>query len=473
MLERTTQNFPKRNSLIQDVGVKQRGLGAFPLERGVKLHPCGLFWMGKMERELEWWKGQLAADIHQSLRIKELKLPAYRAHSPQMGMRRYFADLLAILSNRYQLCPTARHLAVYLLDLFMDHYDVAVKQLYVIALSCLLLASKFEEKEDRVPKLEQLNSLGFMCSLNLVLNKRDLIKMELLLLQTFGWNLCMPTPAHFIDHYLQASLQDGDLYNGWPLSSMSKTKAFMDKYTHYFLEVSLQDHAFLSFRPSQVAAACVAASRICLQISPSWTTSLHLLTGYTWDHLTQCIQLMLLAHDNDVKEANKPKSTSPLSRSSSIQSHAPSSHLSPVAAVQRPASSSNSTPQQLLFQPGPGGFPHISHASPSLSQLQALADSQALGPAVVNMSQDFLQSHRMGLLAGAAAMTSTAGAFPTYPSLTSGLQPGARVTPLALQGPISMQVALAAEPRHCLSVAYSGGYPHHHHSFTAASCFDR
>lgn len=67
----------------------------------------------------------------------------YRAHSPQIGMRRYFADLLAILSNRYHLCPTARHLAVYLLDLFMDNYDVAVKQLYVIALSCLLLASKY------------------------------------------------------------------------------------------------------------------------------------------------------------------------------------------------------------------------------------------------------------------------------------------------------------------------------------------
>lgn len=74
--------------------------------------------------------------------VQELKLPIYRAHSPQIGMRRYFADLLAIISNRYQLCPTARHLAVYLLDLFMDHYDVAVKQLYVIALSCLLLASK-------------------------------------------------------------------------------------------------------------------------------------------------------------------------------------------------------------------------------------------------------------------------------------------------------------------------------------------
>uniref|UniRef100_A0A8C1TRM4 Cyclin J-like n=1 Tax=Cyprinus carpio TaxID=7962 RepID=A0A8C1TRM4_CYPCA len=200
-------------------------------------------------------------------------------------MRRYFADLLAVLSNRYQLCPTARHLAVYLLDLFMDHYDVAVRQLYVIALSCLLLASKlkmnliahhliaispqhpptlilllkyfcffacfctgkFEEKEDRVPKLEQLNTLGFMCSLNLTLNKRDLIKMELLLLETFGWNLCMPTPAHFIDYYLHAAVQEGDLHNGWPLSSMSKTKTFMDKYTHYFLEVSLQGEKNATF----------------------------------------------------------------------------------------------------------------------------------------------------------------------------------------------------------------------------------
>lgn len=61
-----------------------------------------------------------------------------------------------------------------------------------------------------------------------------------------------------------------------------------------FVCVFVVDHAFLSFRPSQVAAACIAASRICLQISPSWTTVLHLLTGYSWDHLTQCIQLMLL-----------------------------------------------------------------------------------------------------------------------------------------------------------------------------------
>ncbi|KAL7853779.1 hypothetical protein AOLI_G00206230 [Acnodon oligacanthus] len=409
--------------------------------------------MGKMEPEGQWWKSQLAADIHQALRIKELKLPTYHAHSPQIGMRRYFADLLAVLSNRYQLCPTARHLAVYLLDLFMDHYDVAVRQLYVIALSCLLLASKFEEKEDRVPKLEQLNTLGFMCSLNLALNKRDLIKMELLLLETFGWNLCMPTPAHFIDYYLHAAVQEGDLHNGWPLTSLSKTKAFMDKYTHYFLEVSLQDHAFLSFRPSQVAAACIAASRICLQISPSWTTVLHLLTGYSWDHLTQCIQLMLLAHDNDVKEANKSKS-SPSHGQVSLQTQAHASPSPASSSLQRqPASSS----QQLLLQAG--AYPQLSQHSPALSQLHMLAECQALGPVG---SRDYLQPHHSSLLSASLPASS----FPSFPSLASGL------CGLPLQGPLSMQVGVGAEPRHCVGLAYSNGYLGSHHTFTA-SCFDR
>ncbi|MBN3281144.1 CCNJL protein, partial [Polyodon spathula] len=268
-----------------------------------------------------------------------------------------------------------------------------------------------------------------MCTLNLVLNKKDLIKMEVLLLETFSWNLCMPTAAHFIDYYLYASVQENDLHNGWPLTSITKTKAFIEKYTHYFLEVSLQDHSFLSFRPSQVAAACIAASRICLQISPSWTTQLHLLTGYTWDHLTQCIELMLMAHDNDVKEANKTKTQQP--------------------SIQQP----------------PVSYTHLSQHSTPLSQLHTLAEAQVLAPVV---PRDYLQAHRATLLSSSASASNCT--FHSYPSLPSSLQPPVRTLPI--QGPISMQVAIATEPRHCLSVAYGSSYLSGHHSF-AAGCFDR
>lgn len=397
-----------------------------------------------MEMEEQWWKGQLAADIHQTLRLKELKLPIYRAHSPQIGMRRYFADLLAILSNHYQLCPTARHLAVYLLDLFMDHYDVAVKQLYIVALSCLLLASKFEEKEDRVPKIEQLNTLGFMSNLNLTLTKKELLKMELLLLDTFNWNLCLPTAAHFLDYYLLASVQETDLHNGWPLASLTKTKLFMEKYAHYFLEVSLQDHAFLSFRPSLVAASCIASSRICLQISPSWTTPLHLLTGYTWDHLTQCIELMLIAHDNDVKEAAKIKSQAV--------------HLQQPQQIVIQRHPQAATPQ-LVFQPS--NFQQLPQHSTPIHQFPSPAHSQDLGPS----HRESLQAHRSSILSG-----SSSSVLHTYPSLQATLQPALRT--LSIQGPITMQVAITTEPRHCISMTYGSTYLNGHHSYTAG-CFDR
>lgn len=99
---------------------------------------------------------------------------------------------------------------------------------------------KFEEKEDKVPKLELLNNFAYMCSLNLTLTKKDLLKMELLLLESFNWNLCLPTPAHYIDYYLFASVNERDLHKGWPITSVTKFRAIMEKYSHSFLEASLQ-----------------------------------------------------------------------------------------------------------------------------------------------------------------------------------------------------------------------------------------
>lgn len=57
---------------------------------------------------------------------------------------------------------------------------------------------------------------------------------------------------------------------------------------------SFVDPTFLHFRPSLIAAACVCASRICMQVSPAWTTQLELLTCYSLEHLAQCIEMMLM-----------------------------------------------------------------------------------------------------------------------------------------------------------------------------------
>lgn len=57
---------------------------------------------------------------------------------------------------------------------------------------------------------------------------------------------------------------------------------------------SLSDHIFYKFPPSVVAAACVGAARICLQLSPYWTRDLQRISNYTLEHLSTCIEILLV-----------------------------------------------------------------------------------------------------------------------------------------------------------------------------------
>lgn len=90
--------------------------------------------------EKEWWKDPLADDIHHTLRQKEATLPAYFARSPQLCVRRYLVDWLAVLCEKFELCTTARHLTVTLLDFFMDKFNIEEPQLKLVALGSLLVA---------------------------------------------------------------------------------------------------------------------------------------------------------------------------------------------------------------------------------------------------------------------------------------------------------------------------------------------
>ncbi|XP_029465808.1 cyclin-J [Rhinatrema bivittatum] len=384
-----------------------------------------------MELEGQWWKGQLAADIHQALRYKELKLPTYKGQSPQLNLRRYFADLIAIVSNRFKLCPAARHLAVYLLDLFMDRYDISIQQLHVVALSCLLLASKFEEKEDHVPKLEQLNSLGCMTNMNLVLTKQNLLHMELLLLDTFQWNLCLPTAAHFIEYYLSIAVHETDLHDGWPMVSLEKTKLYMAKYADYFLEVSLQDHTFLNYAPSLVAAACMAASRIILRLFPAWPTRLHRLTAYSWNFVLPCIERLLIAHDNDVKEANKQKGQG--------------GHPSLPCVLQPPSQAQ-----------------HQAHVQPNVSQyLQPPHQAQ------LQFHHPTLQPQSCQQMVSTAPPTS----FPLQ-TCSTGIQASVQTQAHMQTGP-NMSLALPIEIKPCIGVSYNRGYQVNGHYPCITPCFER
>lgn len=117
-------------------------------------------------------------------------------------------------------------------------------------------AGKFEDREDHVPKLEQINSTRILSGQNFTLTKKELLNTELLLLEAFSWNLCLPTPAHFLDYYLLASVSQKDHHcHSWPTACPRKTKDCLKEYAHYFLEVTLQGGVPLSL-PQRGMSTC-------------------------------------------------------------------------------------------------------------------------------------------------------------------------------------------------------------------------
>ncbi|XP_021572846.1 cyclin-J-like protein [Carlito syrichta] len=382
-----------------------------------------------------WWEGRVASDVHCTLREKELKLPTFRAHSPLLKSRRFFVDILTLLSSHFQLCPAARHLAVYLLDHFMDRYNIATsKQLYTVAVSCLLLASKFEDREDHVPKLEQINSTRILSSQNFTLTRKELLSAELLLLEAFGWNLCLPTPAHFLDYYLLASVSHKDHHcHTWSTTCPRKTKECLKEYAHYFLEVTLQDHIFYKFPPSVVAAACVGASRICLQLPPYWTRDLQRISNYSLEHLSMCIEILLVTYDNVLKDAVAVKSQA----------------LAMVPGTP-PA------PTQVLFQPP--AYPTLGQPVTTLAQFQSPVQDLCLA------YRNSLQTHRSGSLLSGDTSSSLHTPYPTLQPLD--------MCPMPIPASLGMQMAIAAEPRHCLAATYGSSYFSGSHMFSTG-CFDR
>lgn len=246
--------------------------------------------------ENEWWKSELANDIHEVLRKKELTLAHYKASSPQLALRRYLVDWLAIIFEKMGSSYGILHLSVSLMDFFMDNHDIPEPQLHLVALTCFLLAAKFDEIENRIPTIEQLNSF-----VHNSFERAEFHEMELLLLDHFSWKIALPTSASFVDIFLVQSVLRDDTHSDRPLNNCVKARVYVKKYVHYFLEISLQDHTFLSYKPSVVTAAAIAAARSCLHLSPIWNPALVNLTQYKYFDISECVDQMLKAHDADEK----------------------------------------------------------------------------------------------------------------------------------------------------------------------------
>ncbi|KAL7983411.1 hypothetical protein Chor_000287, partial [Crotalus horridus] len=208
------------------------------------------------DNEVDMSIDEYAEDIHNYLRDAEvstkinklaialhnivLPRPCYMRKQPDItsGMRAILVDWLAEVGEEYKLQTETLYLAVNYLDRFLSCMSVLRGKLQLVGTAAILLAAKYEEIYP--PEVEE-----FVYITDDTYSKKQLLRMEHLLLKVLAFDLTVPTVNQFLLQYLQR--------HGVNLKT--------ENFARYIAELSLLEaDPFLKYLPSQMAAAayCLA-----------------------------------------------------------------------------------------------------------------------------------------------------------------------------------------------------------------------
>ncbi|KAK1434092.1 hypothetical protein QVD17_11010 [Tagetes erecta] len=227
-------------------------------------------------------------EIYSNLRAAELIL------RPQFGymetvqrdvtqsMRGVLVDWLVEVSVEYRLEQDTLHHTVYLIDFFLSKNYIERQKLQLLGISCMLIASKYEEKI--APSVEE-----FCFITDSTYTKSEVLKMENQVLNNLNFHLSVPTAQTFLRRFVRAAQ-----------ASCQSSSLELEHLASYLAELTLIDYNFLVFLPSNIAASAVFLARWMLdQSCQPWDRTLEHYTNYKPLDLKNTVFAMHRLHLSD------------------------------------------------------------------------------------------------------------------------------------------------------------------------------
>ncbi|XP_026427020.1 G2/mitotic-specific cyclin S13-7-like isoform X2 [Papaver somniferum] len=203
------------------------------------------------------------------------QIPDYMDSQNQINakMRMILVDWLIQVHNKFELAPETLYLTIYIVDRYLSTNVTQRRELQLLGISSMLIASKYEEIW--APEVKD-----FVCISDKTYTREHILGMEKSILAKLGWTLTVPTPYVFLVRFVKAAMADKEMEN----------MAF------FLAELGLMQYAVVMFRPSMLAASAVYAARCTLNKTPPWDKTLEIHTGYTGSQLIDCAKLLVSFH---------------------------------------------------------------------------------------------------------------------------------------------------------------------------------
>ena len=174
------------------------------------------------------------------MRLRELNLPSFSKRSSHFTHRRVLVDWTCTAGERFKLSKSTIHLAIVLMDRYLDKNDITANVIPYICLVSLTVSAKFDCTETCVPKFSKLNAL--LKEHNIVWSPAEFRRFEGVIMKNFNWNIFIPTPTHYVDLLMPEVASASDFIHGCIIA----TNVYPDvverliEFVQYFLDISMQ-----------------------------------------------------------------------------------------------------------------------------------------------------------------------------------------------------------------------------------------
>jgi len=224
------------------------------------------------------------------------------------SMRSILIDWLVEVSEEYKLNTETLYLAVNYTDRFLSQMSVLRGKLQLVGTASMYIAAKYEE-------ISPPDVTEFVYITDDTYTKKQVLRMEHLLLKVLDFRMNTPTTNNFLTHYLRFLKM-----NGLMVSNR------VDHLARYLAELTLiESDTFLNFLPSQIAASSIYLAMHTL--GKKWTKQVADELGYDFEltELKECIQAL-----------HKSMKAAPQLAQQAIQEKYKSSRFSGVSLLEAP-----------------------------------------------------------------------------------------------------------------------------------------
>jgi hypothetical protein len=242
----------------------------------------------------------------------------------EIATRRKLVDWLCELGESVHLSPEGIHKAATFLDVILAENTVAEAHLQPLGIVCLLLAGKLIEKDRQVERIKTL------LQTKLGIERRQIRKYEVQVLSLLKWDLQCVTAIDFAQFFASQGIlfaNDQILTSSGCKPPTPKVAESLRQFVEFFADMCLQEYAFVSIPPLELAAAIIAAARKALKLVHIWSHELVLLTGLSYETIVDRVELIFKCYNKlftrsktrlqmrDTKENIEPNNTRVLCKS--------------------------------------------------------------------------------------------------------------------------------------------------------------